>query len=230
MGKKIVKLFDDPGDNDITLNWMSNYLAELLLKLEKEGDAAEKERLQKEVFDTIIQLWQNRKHFPPGHVPLGSMSNLLDVLRSFDDSDQDSYYWRRMRPFENSASWGEYLRALRNSIEQSLELTVSLVASLDILRKEQEWKEHIELLEEDEKKLVNWIDSVIDGGQSNEIVRIIVKHKGLDESEGEKSRIEKAFKKLRELHEEQGKRLDSFEKVYLARSILVPNKRRKKKS
>lgn len=207
---------------------MSNYLAELILKLEKEGDSVEKEHLQKEVFDTILQLWQNRKHFPPGFVPLGSTSNLLAIIQSFDDSDQDRHYWRRLRPYENDTSWGEYMRALRNAIEQSLEITISLVASLSILRKEQEWKDHIELLNDDEKNLVKWIDSAIEGGQTNEIVKIIVKHIGHDESEGEKLRIEKAFKKLRTLHEEQGKRLSSFEKACLARSVLAPNKRRKK--
>lgn|GEM_PF-6536845 len=227
MGNKIVKLFDDPEDDDITVKWMSNYLAELFLKLEKEDDDVEKERIQKEIFDTIIQLWQNRKHFPPGHVPLGSTSNLLAIIQSFDDSDNDSHYWRRLRRYENSSSWGEYLKALRNVVEQTLELTVSLAASVKILRKEQEWKDHFEFLDEDEKRLVNWIDSVIDGGQPNEIVRIIVKQEGLEDQEDKKSRIEKVFKKLRELHEEQGKRLDSFEKTYLERFALVLKKKRK---
>lgn len=216
LGKKLVKLYDKPDDEDFTLKWMSNYLAENILKAERESDPEKRESLQNDIFKTILNLWERRRNFPPNYVPLDGLASFTDIINSFDNNqeEENAHYWRRFRQYEDKTSWGKYLYSLRKSVERSLELATSLVANKEILLKELEWKEQKDLLDSEEKKLIEWLDSAIESEVKSELIQIIIKD-GIDSDKiGEVSRIDEAFKKLRKLHNDQGKALTAFEKNF----------------
>ena len=195
---------------------MSNYLAENILKAELEKDNESKLKLQEDICKTILNIWERRRKLPPNYIPLGNLSNLIDVIKSFDNQkgDDSTPYWRRFEEYEVKNSWGKYLSTLRNSVEQSLELAIRLVVNKELLIKELEWKNHQQLLDKEEKEIIDLIDSLIEGNSTTALYRIIIKHSEEEEKENDESRIDKAFKMLHKLHEDQGKALESFEKHF----------------
>lgn len=216
LGKKLVLLYDKPDDEDFTLKWMSNYLAENILKVEKETDPERKERLQNDIFKTILNLWERRRSFPPNYVPLDGLASFIDIVNSFDDlrEEENTHYWRRFRRYEDKSSWGKYLYCLRKSVEQSLELAAGLEVNKEVLQKESEWRENKNLLDSEESDLIEWLDSAIESEMKSELVQIIITYGEDSDKIGDVSRIDQAFKKLRKLHDEQGKALTTFEKKF----------------
>ena len=80
LGNHIVNQLDLYDSMDTLARWMAHYIAELIDNIEKEDDKDEKRRIQQEVFELIIQLWDKRAALPANVDPIKKYQKCLDFL------------------------------------------------------------------------------------------------------------------------------------------------------
>jgi len=80
LGNHIVNQLDLYDSMDTLGRWMAHYLAELIESIEKEEDKDEKRRVQQEVTELIIKLWDKRAALPANIDPIKKYQKCLDFL------------------------------------------------------------------------------------------------------------------------------------------------------
>lgn len=71
--------------------WMAHFLAERLVDAER-ATGPEKECLEREVFDLVLQLWKHRGGWPGRRRPFQETDDLADRLRTFIDRTRPWYF------------------------------------------------------------------------------------------------------------------------------------------
>jgi len=161
LGKKLIREFSAHDKRDLTLSWMAHYLSELIIATEKELDQTRKTELNKEAYEMVLTLWQNRNDFPRGTRPLSGLSSAVEVIKSLRRQDPDVEYWQRNREYQENGPWGNFAETMRNSSENIFALTISASIGQDALAKEKEWAEFPNLLSDEEREVLNYIDEIL---------------------------------------------------------------------
>jgi hypothetical protein len=80
---------------DTLSRWMAHYVAEKISLVERLPEGKEKENTQKECFETILKLWENRWELPQGKRPLERFKPILNVLNRINPDKEESFFYRR---------------------------------------------------------------------------------------------------------------------------------------
>lgn len=85
LGKALVELLEQGGQEDITAHWMAHYLAELMERARTATEPA-RQQTQKEAADLILELWRHRTYLP-GRYPLARFEPVLRTLDRLSGTD-----------------------------------------------------------------------------------------------------------------------------------------------
>ena len=116
LGNLLVKQLGLEDEVDTLSRWMAHYLAEKITLAEKLPQGEEKNNAQKECFETILKLWENRWELPPGKRPLEDYEPILTVLEKINPEKKEPFYYNKTRPIsglnENSNEINKYVEAI----------------------------------------------------------------------------------------------------------------------
>lgn len=111
LGKLLVKELGLENGVDTLSRWMAHYVAEKISFIERLPEGKEKENTQKECFDAILKLWENRWEFPQGKRPLERLEPILNVLNRINPEKEESFFYRRsdISKISNSDDISKYI-------------------------------------------------------------------------------------------------------------------------
>ncbi|MFM2043674.1 MAG: hypothetical protein RLY86_2250 [Pseudomonadota bacterium] len=111
MGKALVDLLEQGGQEDITAHWMAHYLAELMERA-RTATGPERQHAQTEAKTLVLNLWRHRTYLP-GRYPLASFEPVLRTL----DRLSGGASWHRLSspPIPDSEAPGVVLQWLRRA-------------------------------------------------------------------------------------------------------------------
>jgi hypothetical protein len=108
LGKQLVQDLDLDNRVDTLSRWMAHYVAEKITLTEHMPPGADKNAIEKECFETTLQLWENRWYLPSGKRPLEDFEPILRVLKRLDPDNPepflDRYFDRDLIEAENKNS------------------------------------------------------------------------------------------------------------------------------
>lgn len=95
LGKLLVKELGLENGVDTLSRWMAHFLAEKISLVERLPKSKEKENAQKECFEVILKLWENRWELPSGRRPLENFEPILDVLGKINPENEEPFFYRQ---------------------------------------------------------------------------------------------------------------------------------------
>ena len=214
LGNKIVKELKLYDGVDTLGKWMAQYVAELILNIEKAESDAERKKFQKECCDTIIKIWKHKGSLPESARPFASLKPVIEVLESLKKDNTKYPMWRNYRNIPSGNPWSEFSNTVRTNSEQLFSLSVYTVLNKEFLEKEKKWiKDYKDALSKDERKVIEYLDALILRGDSF-----------LNMNDGEtklekmtkKERHNKIFDKMEELLKEEIESLQRVRKEVLS--------------
>src|ERR1035437_10226848 len=93
LGKKLVQELELTNSVNTLGRWMAHYIAELIVKVERESSEIKKGKLQKECCEMILKIWSNRKNMPNNIAPLSNFANALSVLNALNKNSKKTPSW-----------------------------------------------------------------------------------------------------------------------------------------
>lgn len=130
LGKALVELLEQGGQEDITAHWMAHYLAELMERA-RTATEPERQQAQKEAAALTLDLWRHRTYLP-GRYPLASFEPVLRTLERLsgtapwhhfstrplpdDGADDPVHQWLKRAEAINDAS----RTAIRSCLNQAI--------------------------------------------------------------------------------------------------------------
>lgn len=187
LGKLLVnELGLEPGV-DTLARWMAHYISEQI-SIAENAKGKDKEKAEKNCFETILKLWDHRSSHPKDKRPFSKFEPIFKTLQQLNPEKETPHYYGRMpesnfealEKIETAKDWLETAELLdkvaRVSIEYALTEAASIAGSSETLE---------------------WLQSSDNLGASDDtrIIKILVKNKGTnlnffdfdDESEEEKA-------------------------------------------
>lgn len=213
LGKKIIQEFSREDRRNTTLGWMAHYIAELIVSAENEMKPDRKIKLQKEASEIILAIWSKRNDFPRGSRPLSGLSSAVEVINSLK-ADEPMSYWERIRGYEEDSEWGKFAKTLFRSSQTIFDLTLLASIGHEILLKEKEWTEFPNLLSEEEKQILDYLDRMLERDESP--IKVVVADSAADDEEQKPQKIEEVFDKIERLLQEQIKKFEALKSNVLA--------------
>lgn len=201
LGKKIVKQLDLEYSTDTLARWMSHYLAELIVNVDKAICDIEKKQLQKECCDVILKLWSQKENLPIKK-PLQNLNPVIEILQVLNEEKEDGIFpsWMEYRASSLDSEWSHFVDLVKNNSEKLFNKVIQMNIYEYLLNKDEEWmKEHKQFLKSDELEFLEIVDSI--ARFKNDIA--IIKIAGEELHDDNKLRIEQIFDDLENLIDEQ---------------------------
>ncbi|QRY55984.1 hypothetical protein [Sphingobacterium siyangense] len=83
------------GDSSDTLaRWMAHYIAEKIIEA-KNASLEDRERVNRECCQLILDLWSHRWKMTENHKPLKNFERILDIIQNIDPESRKSYFFDR---------------------------------------------------------------------------------------------------------------------------------------
>ena len=210
LGKKISEEFSSDQRN-ITIKWMGNYVADLIHRLESEIDGQKKTDLEKECFDIILKLWNQREVSSSRLQPLGNYKNVISVLKALKEEER-SLDWHRYDSPEDSGPWGKFVKELKNNYKDALEIAICASVSPQYLSEGKEWLKYEKMLTEEEKLIIKHLDDLLT--KSDSPFNFIIFEDGDEKKEtSTTSKKMRVINKLTEMIEKQNKALNELKNI-----------------
>lgn len=169
LGERIVKELNLEPGVDTLGKWMAHYVAELIKKTEKSTSKSEKIENQKECFEVILKLWNNREHLPMASKPLSDMEPILELLDVLKKDDFSYPFWRQFKDIPDSPTLKGFMNTVKSNSESIFELCIYSIINYDVLRKKSDWlTDHRNMLSKTEIKMIEHLEYLIN--RSNSIV------------------------------------------------------------
>jgi hypothetical protein len=210
LGRKLNSEFSKNERTTPTTKWITQYLAELMFRIEKSNDDEQKRIAEKEAFEIILKLWHNKDAIPNAIRPLGNLKDALDVLDALKADDPETPYWQKTRNVESYSPWGKFIAQSRQDSQMIFQITACLVLGGDILKKEKEWSEFPGLLTSEESKIIEDLDWLVSEYSAAALHGIRIKIGDFDMPEPPTDRLTKAFDKIEQLLQEQIKSVSAL--------------------
>jgi hypothetical protein len=199
LGKKLISELELVYTTNTLARWLGHYVAELIQTIKNCDDNDEKIKLQKECCNLILEIWDKRERIPFDK-PLSKLEpiiNVLELLKKREHPFISHGFTSNNRDFNNEHSnWINFSRIVKSNSEKIYRKVLTSMIDSEVLEKDKKWiKEHGSFLSEDEKNIIEYLDSI------NEITISF-----RDGSEGdipEKEKMKNLFKDLEEQIEEQ---------------------------
>lgn len=107
----------------------------------------------------------------------------------------------------SNSSWLSFLEIIKSNSERIYRKSLIAMISEELLEKDKEWiKEHSSFLSDDEKSVIEYLDSIRE---------ITISIHGEEKEETEKEKVEKLFTELEEQLDEQKEELQKLKKLML---------------
>ncbi|WP_442591931.1 hypothetical protein ACSBL2_11955 [Pedobacter sp. AW31-3R] len=213
LGKKLIRDFSAHDKRDLTLGWMAHYLSELIVSAEQEQEEAKKAELNRQACEMILTLWQNRNDFPRGTRPLTGLSSAVEVIRSLRKRDPGLDYWQRNMEYKQNGPWGNFAETVRNSSENIFALAVFASVTEDALTREKEWSEFPNLLSEQEREMLEYIDEILTRDEAP--IKIRFTSPGKKEEPKEVEKMDKVLARMEKLLKKQTAQFDALKRAVL---------------
>lgn len=213
LGKKLIREFSVHDKRDLTLGWMAHYLSELIVSAEHEQETEKKAELNRQTCEMILTLWQNRNDFPRGTRPLTGLSSAVEVIRSLRKRDPGLDYWQRNAEYQQNGPWGNFAETVRNSSENIFALAVFASVSDGALTREKEWSEFPNLLTEQEREMLEYIDEIL--ARNENPIKIRFTSPGKKEKPRKVEKIEKVLARMEKLLKKQTSQFEVLKKAVL---------------
>ena len=213
LGKKLITEFSKKDQKDTTLSWMAHYLSELITSTDDELHQEKKIQLQKKTCTVILNIWKNRKDFPRGLRPLSGLASAVEVINSLKANDPNIDYWERTRRYEDNSPWGNFAEVLRNSSQNIFALTVFASIGNEILLNEKEWLKFPNLLSDDEKQILEYIDQILNRDENP--IKIVFTTQGKKKKKRKLEKIDEVFDRIEELLMLQLSKFEALKKSIL---------------
>jgi len=201
LGKKLIKELELVYTVNTLARWLAHYLAELMSNIDKCESEEEKNNLQRECCDIILEIWGKRERIPI-EKPTEKLKPIIDVISLLKKNEHPFIRHRfldKKNGLKNSnSSWLSFLGKVKNNSERIYRKSLISMISEELLEKDKEWiEEHGSFLSDDEKSVVEYLDSIRE---------ITISIHGEEEKE-EKEKVEKLFNELEEQLDEQKEEL-----------------------
>lgn len=210
LGKKLKSEFARHERSSPTIKWVTQYLAQLIARIENAADEDQKRADEKEAMEIILKLWRNKEELPHEVRPLDNLKDVLDVLDALKSGDPDIPHWQRHRNLEQASPWGKFIAQTRHDSQTIFQITANLVLGADILKKEKEWTEFPGMLSADEAKLIADLDWLVSEYSASAMKNIFKAIGPFDQPEPPTDRINAAFDKMDQLLQAQLKTVASL--------------------
>ncbi|WP_225037082.1 hypothetical protein [Winogradskyella sp. SM1960] len=211
LGKKLIKELELVYTGNTLARWLAHYLAELISNIDKCESKEEKNNLQRECCEIILEIWGKRERIPI-EKPTEKLKPIIDVLSLLKKKEHPFIRHRFLG--NNSAlrnknsSWLTFLEVVKNNSERIYRKSLISMISEELLEKDKKWiEEHGSFLSEDEKSVVEYLDSI------KEIT--ISFSKDLEKEVTENEKTENLFIELEEQLDEQKEELLRLKKQVL---------------
>ncbi|EHQ01591.1 hypothetical protein [Gillisia limnaea] len=211
LGKKLLAELDLTYTVNTLARWMGHYLADLIYKIDKCESEEEKAKLKKECYAIILEIWEKRERIPIA-APTERLKPIIDVI-SLLKKNEHPFIRHRFLNNNNglrnkNSSWLSFLEIIKNNSERIYRKSLISMISEELLEKDKEWiEEHSSFLSDDEKSVVEYLDSIKE-----------IEISFIDDSENEitkKDMVENLFNELEELINEQKEELLRLKKITL---------------
>jgi len=93
LGKKLADKFSSYEEGDTISQWMSHYIAELIVEAET-AKGNKRVAIQGKCFNAILDLWRHQSQFPRGSRPVESFESIFRALESLDPENKSSRYFK----------------------------------------------------------------------------------------------------------------------------------------
>ncbi|MFY7938635.1 MAG: hypothetical protein ACOVOQ_14735 [Flavobacterium sp.] len=172
LGKLLVKELKLEKSVNTLSKWMAHYVAELIKKSEETTSVDEKCVYEKECFEVILKLWNNREHIPNIDKPLNNIKPLIELLDLLKENDYSYPFWRHIRDVPNDATWTGFVEIVKKNSEDIFELCLYASINKKVLEKEEKWlQEYPSMIGEDEARMINHLNNILN--RSNSMVYYI---------------------------------------------------------
>ncbi len=201
LGKKIIKELNLEYSTDTLARWMSHYLAELIVNIDKAVCDIEKKQLQKECCEVILKLWSEKENLPINN-PIQNLNPVIEILQVLKEEKEDGIFpnWMEYRTSSRDSKWAGFIDLVKNNSEKLFNKVIQMHLYQYLLNKDEEWmKEHKQFLKSDELDFLQIIDSI--ARFKNDIA--IIKIAGEELHDDNKLRTEQIFDDLENLIDEQ---------------------------
>lgn len=201
LGKIIIKELSEEDNGRLTLleKWMGHYIAKLINRVEHVKDEEEKKSLQKECYETILNLWDKRSSLPTERMPLGRIKPAIDILNEL--RRQKDIWERWFSP--NSTSWESLAAYIYETQCDAIKVCIQAAIEECAIDREKIWvNECSEFISEEEKEIVENLDYFLKEPMS---ILDPVYDDSPESKETEKSKIEIALDMLETITDNQKK-------------------------
>jgi len=203
LGKSIVKELElDPGVDTLS-KWMAHYVAEKI-ELSEKLTGGKKNKAEKECFEIILKLWENRWSVPPIKDHLEEFKPLFETLKKLNPNKKGSFFYpERVSIFLDEKSKEDKSNEVKNHLDIVLKvdkLARSIISDL-LYRASSE----LEINDEKAEHIRNAID-LIDYPDTN-IIKFTtdydeyLKSQEDEEPDETRERVEELEKRIRDLEE-----------------------------
>lgn len=202
LGKTIIKELIKDNDSELSVleSWIGHYIAELITKVDNAKTEKERKAFQKECFETILKLWNNRSTLPIESMPLRRIKPAIDILHEFK---RQKDIWEQMH-FADSNSWESLAVKIYDNQMDAIRICIQAAIAEDAMGREKVWADECsELLSPEEKEIIEKLDHFLEETSSD--ITFIFDNEKVDSENVKKSKIERAFDQLKSITEDQNK-------------------------
>jgi hypothetical protein len=137
LGKKIVDELLLSEGVDTLSKWMAHYIAELIEKA-KNAEGEEKEKYEKECFETILKLWGEIHKVSNVKAPLSRFENIYELCNEMMSKDKYRYFPSK---YENDTSEFLVLAKVVDKLSKKIVQNAFSLAYQNASEEEREWFE-----------------------------------------------------------------------------------------
>lgn len=92
LGKLLIQEFGDANYTDTLSQWMAHYIAEKFILSENASAGEEKTVADKDLFETILNLWEHRGLLPSGKRPFENFEPIFKVLEMLNPDKEKTFF------------------------------------------------------------------------------------------------------------------------------------------
>lgn len=221
LGEKIVKELNEETRFDTLSNWMANYVAELIHKVQNCTSKTERKKAEEECCDIILKIWSKRNYISGIKAPITDLNPLIEILEVINRKNNPKRLWRFFPDELNDSNrtMKDFVETVKSNTEDIFLLSLYSTLGDDLIKQKKELKENFEnFLNEDEIKLLDQIDQLINFNQPEYI--------SSEEKDNEQKKIQIENLSSKEWHEfilnriefhldEQKEQLQALKEKYL---------------
>ncbi|RBQ29472.1 hypothetical protein [Aliarcobacter vitoriensis] len=137
LGEKIVDELLLSDGVDTLSKWMAHYIAELIEKA-KYAEGEEKEKYEKECFETILKLWGEMYKVPNAKAPLSRFEKIYELCDEMMSKDKYRYFHAK---HEDDSNEFLVLAKVVDKLSKKIVQNAFFLAYQDAVKEEKEWLE-----------------------------------------------------------------------------------------